>query len=297
MSRLLVSDNTFTGLGSGAVQFLNSPFEGLCARHAVVTRNSAVDVNQLYTSGDAPNGAFWTASLPPRASSVGTACHQDLLFESNSVDSGPHSAYSIRGAERVGIAHADVTTCDDDHAAKGYPPVFVGPDVLKSAVRVSGLNSSYSTVPRVCAKRASLVKDQRTGRVYFLNIMYGNQVSQILHPISGCNHCGDADLCTTLGVHQVSSSFISSRAVGSPFNCKLLPGPRFLKCSACAGKNAIYFQATPADTRIHHVSTCTECPGNLCSRVVDVPQQYFKNLAITEKFQCTMLSAIVSTHV
>ena len=252
-----------------------------------------MDVNQLYTSGDAPNGAFWTASLPPRASSAGTACHQDVLFESNTVNSGPHSAYSIQGAEGVGITNGDVTTCDDDHAAKGYPPVFVGPDVLKSTVIVSNLNSSYSTVPRVCAKRASLVKAQGTGQVYFLSIMYGNQVSQTLHPISGCNHCGDADLCTTLGVQQVSSDFISSRTIGSPFNCKLLPGPRFLKCSACTEKHAIYFQATPVDTRVHHISTCTECPGNLCSRVVDVPQQYFKNLAIAENFQCAMLNTNV----
>ena len=39
--RLLVSENTFIGLGNGAVQFLNSPFEGLCARHAFLTSCTA----------------------------------------------------------------------------------------------------------------------------------------------------------------------------------------------------------------------------------------------------------------
>jgi hypothetical protein len=45
--RLLIENNSFSGLGSGAVQFLNTPVEGLCARHALVRHNLVMHTGQV----------------------------------------------------------------------------------------------------------------------------------------------------------------------------------------------------------------------------------------------------------
>ena len=83
---------------------------GLCARHAVVRDNVAVDVVQLQSKSAAPNGAFWTATLPPGGS--GPRCHQDLLFENNTVDSGPGPAFALAGVGGVSLRGNRVTQCD-----------------------------------------------------------------------------------------------------------------------------------------------------------------------------------------
>jgi hypothetical protein len=53
--RLAIEDNTFVGLGSGAVQFDNAVTEGLCARSAVTARNTVLDISQLASHGQPPN--------------------------------------------------------------------------------------------------------------------------------------------------------------------------------------------------------------------------------------------------
>eukprot|EP01047_Picozoa_sp_COSAG01_P059829 COSAG01_NODE_7243_length_3287_cov_2.111669_2_plen_250_part_00 len=104
--RLVVEDNYFIGLGSGAVQFLNSVTEGLCARSAVVRRNVVRDVMQLASHGSpplfCPDGAFWANTLPRQQQpdsvegpGLGIPCHQDLLYSANTVSSGPHSVVQL----------------------------------------------------------------------------------------------------------------------------------------------------------------------------------------------------------
>tara|TARA_B110000208_G_scaffold108527_2_gene134434 strand:+ start:116 stop:1297 length:1182 start_codon:yes stop_codon:yes gene_type:complete len=86
--RLSIINNSFIGLGSGAVNYLNSVTEGLCARHAIFRDNLVLDAVQLAEHGDmpdfTPSGALWANVAP---SVVGTTrslggagkCHRDLV--------------------------------------------------------------------------------------------------------------------------------------------------------------------------------------------------------------------------
>ena len=120
--RLVIEDNTFVGLGSGAVQYLNSVTEGLCARSAVVRRNVVEDVMQLANHGApphfGPNGAFWASTMPRqqpaadgKGAGAGIPCHQDLLYSNNTVSSGPHPVVQLYAASGVRVERTKVTRC------------------------------------------------------------------------------------------------------------------------------------------------------------------------------------------
>ena len=293
---LLVEDNLFVGQGSGAVLALNSPFEGLCARSAVVRRNRAIDVHQLSTNGANQPGAFFTWVLP---SGGGKACHRDLLFANNTVDSGPHPLASLSGTSDVVFADNQFSRCADD----GYSALEVWDDVDANSVRYKATNVELnSTLPRLCSKRPRLVKSGATGSaVYFLDYLYGTApriASKTLHHLGSClNPCVGENLCQSGGgVLQVSDEFVESRTVGDAFSCTMWPGPRFLSCSNCSGAldGSVFFQnrfadTATSDTAIYKVESCDMCPGDVCANVVAMPDTYFQHLVVADgAFDCAM---------
>ena len=63
--RLAIESNSFIGLGSGAVNYLNPDTEGLCARSAVFSRNTVGRNGQSTVARrSTPNGALWADALP-----------------------------------------------------------------------------------------------------------------------------------------------------------------------------------------------------------------------------------------
>ena len=297
--RLVVEDNSFTGLGSGAVQFLNSVTEGLCARSAVVRRNTVTDVCQLANHGSAPNfdpnAAFWT-NIQPRQTGAGAAagipCHQDLLFSDNSVASGPHSVVQLYASSNVRIERTVATRCGDSPWTAWALP---GDD---SSIVVAGDNVvANSTEPRFCAKRASLVKSEGDASVYFVDYFVqtggGMAASPVLHKLGSCHRCGDEHLCERMGIEMVEADFITGRTLGAAFDCTMLPGPRVLRCSACSGPAVMVFQPHPSavgQNTVHAISSCGDCGGDLCSVIVDVDPEYWSTLVqnATQPFECWM---------
>jgi hypothetical protein len=113
--RLLVENNSFVGLGSGAVQLLNSPVEGLCARHALVRDNLVLDTGRLVsgTVDGIPNGPFWTGVMPGGKGGAGSTnqCHQDVRFSGNAIFTGPAPLFKlggvVSGVHSYGDLHRD----------------------------------------------------------------------------------------------------------------------------------------------------------------------------------------------
>jgi hypothetical protein len=298
--RLVVEDNRFIGLGSGAVQFINAVTEGLCARSAVVRRNVVRDVMQLAVHGSPPrydpNAAFWTSVLPHQqpdgdgGAGLGIPCHQDLLYSANTVSSGPHSVVQLYGTARVVVEASAVTRCGSGSGAQWGPWAFPGAD---SRVAVSSDNRvSNRTSASLCTKRASLVKAKASDSVYFVDFFYetggGIAAASVLHPLGSCHQCGDAELCQRMGINVVDAQFISSRTVGSRFVCDMLPGPRVLRCP---GYNRLLFEAQPGSTTVHTIDSCTACGGLICSEVIDAAPEYCATLSVSPQlFACEMAS-------
>ena len=79
----LIEKNTFDGLGGGAVEFWNAPFEGLAAVDYVVQNNRIRDCGQV----DREDAAIWATIFK----SGGERLHRNLLIKDNEIDgfSGP----------------------------------------------------------------------------------------------------------------------------------------------------------------------------------------------------------------
>lgn len=308
--RLVIEDNTFVGLGSGAVQYLNSITEGLCARSAVVRRNVVEDVMQLASHGAPPlfdpNGAFWASTMPrqqpvdPEAPpmvgpGVGIPCHQDLLYSNNTVSSGPHSVVQLYAASGVRVEGNTVTRCRSTNP-QFDPWSFQGAD---SEYAVEDNAVTNVTSARLCTKHAALVKTAGDSSVYFVDYLYwtggGISAAPVLHKLGSCHRCGDPQLCERMGVNTVESDFITARRVGPAFDCVMLPGPRVLKCSACAAadhvQQQLVFEPQPGEPTVHAISSCEGCGGELCSVVVDVDPEYWARLSVAAApFACGMAS-------
>ena len=208
--QLAITDNTFVGLGSGAVQYLNSATEGLCARDAVVLRNTVRDVGQLAQHGFAPKyaplGAFWAATIP----STSPPCHRNLLFADNVVDSGPHAITQFESVSGARVERTHATRCGrEDVASWGTWEQWAG-GVDNTDVSIAPDNMVMnSSSARLCSKRAQLVTSTRSEEtsVYFLSYRfeaYVERASIVLHKLSSCMQCGEhlcatAPLCASCG--------------------------------------------------------------------------------------------------
>ena len=83
--RSWVDSNLFVGLGGGAMELWNAPYEGLFAQTVLFRNNTVRDVCQL-SRGAAP---IWTSVPRPEKSSRPALVHRDVRIEKNTFDSGP----------------------------------------------------------------------------------------------------------------------------------------------------------------------------------------------------------------
>jgi len=105
--RAWVGNNSFTGMGGGALELWNAPFEGLCARTVLFRGNTVTDVCQL----DRTAAPIWTIGfdVPPG----GSPCHHDLLVADNSFDTGPGPALLLSDVDATAVVGNAFTLCVD----------------------------------------------------------------------------------------------------------------------------------------------------------------------------------------
>jgi hypothetical protein len=89
----LIENNTFEGLGGGAVEFWNAPFEGLGAVDYVVRGNRIRDCGQLARE----HAAIWTTIFKSGADRL----HRNLLFTGNEISGFPGPAIWLRDAQNA----------------------------------------------------------------------------------------------------------------------------------------------------------------------------------------------------
>jgi len=271
--RLWIQNNSFIGQGSGAVQLLPTPVEGLCARHALVANNFAQDVNQL--NAHQPRQPFWTSVLSPAVTSV--PCHKDVAFIGNTIDSGPATAFSPDACESCSIVGNTITQCDN-----GMFPPF---DLNSSTTTVKDNMITNSSDARVCTKRSQLIKTASSSKVFFVPIDFGDVVSPVLHMVGACIACG-TNLCQGMGVTVVDDSVISSRIIGSHFDCSMHAGGRMVRNNS---EVDVFFQPSWDAPTIYPVETCNQCNGDICARVWNTTQAYFATLTVSKSnFDCNM---------
>lgn len=104
--RALIEDNVFQGLGGGAVELWNAPYEGLCATQYVIRNNIVNDTNQLNRVA-AP---IWTQTFP----NGGEFCHHDIGIYNNTFAVGPGSTFLIADTKHAHISSNNITRCISD---------------------------------------------------------------------------------------------------------------------------------------------------------------------------------------
>ena len=107
--RAAVLDNDFVGLGGGALELWNAPYEGLLASSVLFRNNSVRDVCQLATARDA--APIWTSTF---ADTDQSARHSDILIEGNIFDSGPGSTFLLSDVDGVRVRNNTVFHCEAD---------------------------------------------------------------------------------------------------------------------------------------------------------------------------------------
>lgn len=98
----LVENNSFEGLGGGAVEFWNAPFEGLGGVDYVVRGNRVRDCGQLARE----HAAFWAIGFRSGADRV----HRNLLFENNEIAGFSGAAILLRDSENILIRNNRIVT-------------------------------------------------------------------------------------------------------------------------------------------------------------------------------------------
>ena len=139
--RAVVSDNTFEGLGGGALELWNAPYEGLLASTVLFRNNTVRDVCQLTSARVA--APVWSATFAETATS---SRHSDLLVENNTFDSGPGSIFRL-----VAMAGALVRNNTVHHCASDA--VIVLSNVERVAIRDNTLLPSQSA--RLCSNTSN----------------------------------------------------------------------------------------------------------------------------------------------
>jgi hypothetical protein len=89
----LIENNTFEGLGGGAVEFWNAPFEGLGAVDYVVRDNRIRDCGQLARE----HAAIWTTIFKSGADRL----HRNLLITGNEITGFPNPAILLRDVDNA----------------------------------------------------------------------------------------------------------------------------------------------------------------------------------------------------
>jgi hypothetical protein len=89
----LIEHNTFTGLGGGAVEFWNAPFEGLGAVDYVVRDNRIHDCGQLARE----DAAIWAVIFPSDADRL----HRNLLISDNEISGSDGHAIWLRDVQNA----------------------------------------------------------------------------------------------------------------------------------------------------------------------------------------------------
>lgn len=89
----LIENNTFEGLGGGAVEFWNAPFEGLGAVDYVIRNNRIRDCGQLARE----HAAIWTTIFKSGADRL----HRNLLITGNEITGFPGSAICLRDVQNA----------------------------------------------------------------------------------------------------------------------------------------------------------------------------------------------------
>ena len=244
-----------------------------------------------------PNGAFWTSTMPSQSADsegtvpgIGIPCHQDLLFSNNTVISGPHPIVQLYATSDVLVEKNHVTRCGSAQQWGAWS--FPGAD---SKITVANDNTvANKTSASLCSKRASLVKSEADHSVYFVDWLFqtggGITAAPLLHKLGNCHQCGDPHLCQRMGVNEVDADFITSRSLGRPFSCDMLPGPRVLQCSDRLQDTRL-FEAQPGGSNVHRIEDCDACGGQLCSVVVSADKEYCATLKLAnELFECAFAS-------
>ena len=136
--RSWIDSNVFTGLGGGALEMWNAPYEGLFAQSVLFRNNTVRDVCQLARVA-APIWSFAAADSAARARS-----HSDLVIEQNVFDSGPGPVFLLGDVADVIIRSNKITHCMSSQVMKTSN--VAGVDLDKSNIMKASLD------PRPCVK-------------------------------------------------------------------------------------------------------------------------------------------------
>lgn len=120
----LIERNRFEGLGGGAVEFWNAPFEGLAAENYVVRQNRVVGCGRL----DREHAAIWATMFR----TGGDRAHRNLLIARNEIEDFPVPALLLRDVENAIIR--DNRIAPGPQVRKGKGPAE--PMVLQNTVAV-----------------------------------------------------------------------------------------------------------------------------------------------------------------
>lgn len=105
--RSWVDSNLFVGLGGGAMELWNAPYEGLFAQSVLFRNNTVRDVCQLSRAA-AP---IWTSVPRPDQSSSPALVHSDVRIENNSFDTGPGPIFWLGDISDVVVTANSITYC------------------------------------------------------------------------------------------------------------------------------------------------------------------------------------------
>jgi hypothetical protein len=144
--RSWIDSNLFVGLGGGAMELWNAPYEGLFAQTVLFRNNTVRDVCQL-SRGAAP---IWTSVPRPDRSSAPALVHRDVMIENNSFDTGPGPTFWLSDVSDVVITGNAITYC-------AQTVVYPGGGVLNTSnahnVQLRADNELQAVdSPRLCVK-------------------------------------------------------------------------------------------------------------------------------------------------
>jgi hypothetical protein len=143
--RSWVDSNLFVGLGGGAMELWNAPYEGLFAQTVLFRNNTVRDVCQL-SRGAAP---IWTSVPRPDQSSSPALVHSDVRIEKNSFDTGPGPIFWLSDISDVVITANAITYCSK---AVIYPSGGVLNTSNAHGVELRDNKLQAVDSPRLCVK-------------------------------------------------------------------------------------------------------------------------------------------------
>jgi len=135
--RAWVDSNEFVGLGGGALECWNAPYEGLLASTLLFRNNSVRDVCQMTSARVA--APIWTATFAPKANA---SRHGDLMIQRNTFDSGPGPTFLLSDVQGATIRDNDISYCEGDQ-------VLTTSNV--QGVTMHNNTKNGSSAPRLCS--------------------------------------------------------------------------------------------------------------------------------------------------